>query len=280
MEPTDVAHRSDAGFSGQQSLFRRDGDRFVPSGLTRGGWSDDHQHGSPPSGLLARAIEEVPTAAPMQVVRFTVDLFRPVPLTPLHTTATVIRDGRRIQVADAALFAGEVQIGRASALRIRTADLDLAPHAGTRNAMPGGPEDLAPLDWDPNGDRGRTTRFHLEGVEIRSFDDSFASHGPGRSWFRLNQPLVDDEPLSPFVRLAITADLSNGNAQRLDTSVWTYINADITLYAHRLPEGEWIGMTSHADQHGSGIGVVTTTVYDRAGPIGTVNQAQLIDARR
>ena len=261
------------------ALFTRDEDRFVPTELTRGGWNDDHQHGSPPSGLLARAVEAVPTAADMQVVRFTVDLFRPVPLSPLRTTATVVRDGRRIQVLDVALHAGEVQVGRASALKIRTTDLDLTPHVGTTTAMPAGPETLDPLVWDPNNDQGRTTRFHFHGVEIRSFDDSFASHGPGRSWFRLTQPLVEGEDMSPFVRLAVTADLSNGNAQRLDTDVWTYINADITLYVHRMPEGEWIGMTSHADQHGSGVGVVTTTVYDPAGPIGTINQAQVIDIR-
>jgi hypothetical protein len=119
----------------------------------------------------------------------------------------------------------------------------------------------------------------VSGVEIRSFDDSFASYGPGQSWFRLEQPLVEGEELSPFVRLATISDLSNGNAQRLDAEQWSYINADISLYAHRLPEGEWIGMTSHADQHGTGIGVVTTTVYDTSGPIGTINQAQLIDHR-
>ncbi|HVR33072.1 MAG TPA: hypothetical protein VMS74_10255 [Acidimicrobiia bacterium] len=116
-------------------------------------------------------------------------------------------------------------------------------------------------------------------MEIRSFDSSFASYGPGRSWFRLKQALVEGEELTPFVRLATTADLSNGNAQRLDTDFWTYINADITLYAHRMPRGEWIGMTSHADQHASGIGVVSTVVYDTAGPIGTISQAQVIDGR-
>lgn len=85
--------------------------------------------------------------------------------------------------------------------------------------------------------------------------------------------------MSPFARLAVTADLSNGNTQRLDTEAWTYINADITLYAHRMPDGDWIGMTSPADQHGSGVGVVSTTVFDPSGPIGTINQAQVIDAR-
>jgi len=262
------------------ALFTRDGDLFIPTELTRGGWDDAHQHGSPPAGLLARALESVPTASPMQVVRFTVDLFRPVPLTPLHTSTEMIRDGRRIQVVDAALFAGEVQVGRASALKIRTTDLDLPPPVSRTTAtMPGGPDTVERLYWDPNDDHGRMIRFHLQGVEIRSFEGSFATYGAGASWFRLCQPLIEGEEVSPFVRLAAIADLSNGNAQSLDVSDWTYVNADITLYAYRMPEGEWIGMTSHADQERSGIGVVTTTVFDTSGPIGTINQAQLIDGR-
>jgi hypothetical protein len=235
------------------ALFSRDGDRFIPAERTRGSWNDHHQHGSPPAGLLGRAIEAVPTAGPMQVVRFVVDLFRPVPLTPLHTEVLVLRDGRRIQAVDAALFAGDVQVGRASALKIRVTDLDLPPPVSATEArMPGGPEELERFDWDPNDDHGRMTRFHLHGVEIRSFGGSFGSCGPGQSWFRLCQPLVESEDLTPFIRLATTADLSNGNAQSLDVENWTYINADITLYAHRMPEGEWFGMTSHADQQRTG----------------------------
>jgi len=261
------------------ALFTRDGDLFVPSELTRGGWNDLHMHGSPPAGLLGRAVEAEPTSARMQVVAFNVALFRPVPIVPLRTETKVIRNGVRIQVLDATLFAGDVEVGRATAMKIRVTALDLMPHLGTPNDMPGGPEGLEPLDWDPNNDQGRMPRFHVSGVEIRSFEDSFASYGPGQSWFRLNQPLVEGEEPSPFVRLATISDLSNGNAQRLDVDQWSYINADISLYAHRLPEGEWVGMTSHADQHGTGIGVVSTVVYDVKGPIGTINQAQVIDHR-
>ena len=261
------------------ALFERDGDLFVPSELCRGGWDDRHLHGSPPAGLLGWAVEQVPTAQPMQVAAFNVDLFRAVPLTPLRVETTVLRDGRRIQVVDADLYADDLHLGRATALKIRLADLDLTPHLGTPNEMPGGPDGLEPLNWDPNDDQGRIPRFHVDGVEIRSFGDSFASYGAGRTWFRLKQPLVEGEPMTPFTRLATISDLSNGNAQRLDVRRWTYVNADISLYAHRMPVGEWIGMISHADQHGTGIGVVSTVVYDTTGPIGTINQAQLIDSR-
>jgi hypothetical protein len=83
------------------ALFERRGDVFVPSDLTRGGWTDDSQHGGPPSGLMAWVIEGIPTAGSMQVVRLTIDLFRPVPLTPLKLETAIRRNGRRIQVVDA-----------------------------------------------------------------------------------------------------------------------------------------------------------------------------------
>src|SRR5687767_5087923 len=108
-----------------ESLFRIDGERFVPTELTRGGWTDDTQHGGPPAGLLGRCIELVPTSVPMQIVRCTIDLFRPIPLRPLTVTTEVRREGRRIQVVDAFISDGEVELGRATALKIRTTHLEL-----------------------------------------------------------------------------------------------------------------------------------------------------------
>lgn len=262
-----------------EALFVLDGDHFLPSALCRGGWDDRAQHGSPPSGILARAVEAVPTAAPMQVVRFTIDLFRPVPLTPIHTHTTVRRDGRRIQVVDALLFAGELEVGRASALKIRTVDdLDLPPRDEAPWEQPPGPESAQPVDW--RGAFAPTpglARFHLDAVEIRTIGDSFTSRGPGLSWFRLRYPLVAGEEPTPFVRLATLADMSNGNSQALDPTVWLYVNPDISLYSHRMPGGEWIGMRSAAHQHDSGIGLADTRVFDCEGPVGRINQAQLLD---
>ncbi len=263
------------------ALFVPDGDVFVPTELTRGGWSDDAQHGAPPSGLLARAIELVPTSAPMQVVRFTIDLFRAVPLSPLRVKTTVRRDGRRIQVVDAYLLAGDVEVGRASALKIRVLDhLELPGRDTEPWEQPPGPEHGEPVEWgrffvdDPD-----TVRFHSHGVEIRSIGGSFLRLGPGLSWFRLRYPVVAGEQTSPFLRLATLADMSNGNSQALDPRRFLYVNPDITLYVHRLPVGEWLGMRSAAHQHPTGIGLADTRVFDRDGPLGRINQAQLLDRR-
>ncbi len=261
------------------ALFIPEGDHYLPTELTRGGWSDLAQHGSPPSGLLAAAIEAVSTFAPMQVARFTIDLFRPVPLEPLRVETHVLRDGKRIQVVAAILRHGDVEVGRATALKIRTTRLPL-PHTEREPwEQPPPPQDATPIEdfWTFGSD---LPRFHRDAVEIRSIDGSFMQLGPGLSWFRLKHPVIAGQEPTPFVRLATLADMSNGNSQALDPQAYLYVNPDITLYAHRLPQGEWVGMKSAAYQHQSGIGLADTRVFDETGPLGRINQAQLLDRRR
>jgi hypothetical protein len=275
-----MAHLGDRKPLMTDALFETDGDVFLPTDLTRGGWSDDSQHGSAPSGLLARAIEMVPTAVPMQVVRFTIDLFRVVPLSPLTVTTTVRRDGQRIQVVDAYLYAGDLEVGRVSSLKLRVTDLDLDDRDEAPWEQPPDPEHADPIRWDESfGSSSGLRRFHYDAVEVRTFDNSFLDRRPGLSWFRLKYPVVAGEEPSAFVRLATIADMSNGNSQALDPRRWIFVNPDITLYAHRLPLDEWIGMRSAAFQHHTGIGLADTRVFDREGPLGRINQAQLLDRR-
>lgn len=265
-----------------EALFFRDGDTFVPTNLTRGGWSDDAQHGSPPAGLLGRAVEQVPTLAPMRFVRFTVDLFSAVPLSPLTVGTQVIKEGKRIQLVEAYLYSDGVQLAKASALRIRI-DAPVPELVGNAPHIPPPvpfPEDLPILHTgNAFGPNSPQTRFHLHGVEIRSVDDSFARTVPGRTWFRLRTPLVTGEDLTPFQRAATMSDLANGNAQAIDPADWTFVNPDITLYLHRYPAGEWVAMASTARQHPDGLGITETVLFDRQGPIGHILQSQLI-ARR
>lgn len=265
-----------------QALFDIDGDHLVPGPLTRGGWSDSAQHGSPPAGALARAVELVATPVPMQVVRLTVDLFRQVPLSPLELTTRVLKEGKRIQVVEATLRGDDLVLGQAVALKIRTAELeggDELVGTGPPDEPPEpGPEELEALDWRGRfGEEGDLARFHNDGVEIRTIDESFLRAAEGRSWFRLNFPLVRGEEVTPFQRMAIMADLANGNSQALDPKRWLFVNPDITLYVERLPVGEWIGMKSVVHQSPSGVGVTTSVMYDRTGRVGQVNQAQVIE---
>lgn len=213
----------------------------------------------------------------MQVVRFTIDLFRPIPLRPLSVVSNVRRDGRRIQVVDASLLDGDIELGRAAALKIRITEIDL-PVADQQWMQPAGPETVDVLEWSGYGDRS-ASRFHYDAVEIRSVDDSFLSNRPGLSWLRLKYPLVADEEPTAFVRLATLADMANGNARVIDPAHWLFVNPDITLYCHRPLIGDFVGMHSAAYQHPTGIGVTDTWLFDQSGPLGRINQAQLIEPR-
>jgi hypothetical protein len=75
------------------AFFERDGDRFIPSVLTRGPWRPEHQHGGPPSALMARTLEA--EADCLHLARFTIDFVRPVPIAPLTLRVEQQRDGRR-----------------------------------------------------------------------------------------------------------------------------------------------------------------------------------------
>jgi hypothetical protein len=262
----------------ESAIFIPDGNRYVPTGLARGGWSDDAQHGGPPCGLLAHVIESVPTDHPMQTVRITVDLIRPVPMTPVTATTRIARHGRRIQLVAATIEADGVEVALARALRIRVDDVALpaAPDADWTGAPP--PEELEALDlshWhheDPP-----LTRYHVDAIAVRSQAASFVQMGRGLSWVRLLYPVVAGTPNSPLVKVAAISDLGNGNSMTLDPSAYLYVNPDLTLHTHRLPTGEWIGMDSLALQHSTGIGLADTLLFDATGPFGRVTQSQLIE---
>jgi len=262
------------------ALYVCDGERFHPTGLTRSFWSDGVQHGGPPVGLLARAIERSQCAVPMQVTRLTVDLFREVPVDqPITVDTTVIRDGRRIQVVEAALVADGHQVARASGLKIRTAEIPL-PATTDSWSPPPGPDEATPIAWGRFGfDVTDRERFHSHAISARTVNDSFFTLGEGLSWVRLSVPVVEGEPTTPLVQTATLSDVGNGNSMALDGREWFYVNPDVSLTLHRLPSGPWLGMRSLAHQHASGVGSADSELFDTAGPVGRVVQSQILEPR-
>src|SRR4029077_12448173 len=121
------------------ALFEQDGSRFLPTELARGPWTPEALHGGPPAALLARCAEHVPGGEGTMVTRLTVELLRPVPVSPLAVETRVLRPGRKVQLVGASLHAGDVEVARATALRIRTLDRPL-PTGIARPDPPPGPE--------------------------------------------------------------------------------------------------------------------------------------------
>jgi acyl-CoA thioesterase len=79
---------------------------------------------------------------------------------------------------------------------------------------------------------------------------------------------VGGTPLTPFMRVALIADLANPFSNSGDRGL-AYINPDVTVYLHRLPVDGWIGLdvTNHHATEGVAIG--EALLYDRTGAIGT-----------
>ena len=254
-------------------------DRFQATELTRGPWDPGLQHAGPPAALLGRAIEGHGDRASRRVARVTFEIARPLPIAELTVATRTLRGGRSVELIEATLRSGDLELMRATALRIRTADLNLP-------AGPGLPAGLVPGPRLPGPSAGRVEPFFPTGQEVgyhtamefRFVAGSFLELGPATVWMRMRHPLVTGEPPSPLCRVLIAADSGNGVSAALDFRTWRFINPDLTVYLLRYPAGEWVALeasTTAAD----GIGLADTTLHDEQGPIGRSAQALFVDRR-
>jgi acyl-coenzyme A thioesterase PaaI-like protein len=107
------------------AIYRVDGNRVETSPNAAGPWDSNMQHGSAPAALVTWAAEAIPTSVPMQIVRVTIDLLRPVPVAPLTVETEVLREGRKIQLCAIRLLADDVVVVRATVLKVRADHLQL-----------------------------------------------------------------------------------------------------------------------------------------------------------
>jgi hypothetical protein len=257
------------------AIYEVDGDVAIPSEISRGPWSPHAQHGGAPSALLAGILERIDAGPPAFTVRLTVDLMRPVPLTPLRIERRVVRPGKKLQIVEASLFDGDAEVARASALRLRTLDDDLV----TAWSSP----DVAPLP--PPGDPSQFRFPRMEGgdlgfwnaVEMSPVVGELFVPGPAAVWFRLRVPVIAGEETLPLQRVAAVADFGNGVGSGIDRTRLTFINADLTVTLHRLPVGEWVGLDGVMFPERTGIGVAETVLHDQIGRIGRGVQTVILE---
>ena len=252
---------------------------FLPTDLARGPWSELALHGGPVAALLARAAERAGAAAspvPMQPVRLTVELLRPVPVAPLSVSAKAVRTGRKVQWIEASCSLADgtlVATGRAVLIRTAAVDAPMEHH-------PVVPHPPLPVDCaDSTASLAVTDypAFHNEGVEKCFVAGRFDQEGPATAWFRLLVPMVADEEPSPLQRVAAAADFGNGVAAPARFDVLQFVNADLTIHLHRLPVGEWVCLDAVMWMSDTGVAQAESELFDEQGPIGRSLQSLLLE---
>jgi hypothetical protein len=261
-----------------EALFIRDGDAFVGTASTRGPWGNNGQSGGAVLSLLGHVLEDVPTLTSMSLARLTVDIVRPVPVGErLHLAAEVIREGKKIQVVDLVISAGDTVTTRARALRIRDRDVrSLSGMPGSTSAAnPSG--SLPPPSAVPGVEQyPGVADFLLRGAEMRRTVEPI--DGVHAVWCRLRVPVVAGEPIRATSRAALPLDLVNLLGVGLDSKRATSINPDVSAHLSRGPVGEWVALTgntyySHEVAHGVSMAVLS----DDAGVFGITSTSQLLD---
>jgi len=269
---------------------------YHPTSFARGPWSPKTLHGRVLSGLIAYEVEtnclSEEEIDDFQATRMTIDLFRPPPMSALTLSSKIIRSGKRIKVIDVNIAAtledrGVVDIARGNIVLLK------------RSANPEG-EIWTPPAWEispPAEDRPfpetienesgdgkylpiwETVNVSEEGETI--YDHKYPIYrgfGIRRAWVRETHSFMSDESTSQLVRVAQVSDFANGFTNS-GTEGLNYINADVTLYLHRMPVGSWIGTETAYQGGDNGVSVASMALYDKLGRIGTSTVCGLAQSR-
>lgn len=257
-----------------EAFYVPDGGRFVPTELTRGPWSADAQHGGPPAALLGRAVERLEPSDEMAVARFSLELFRPVPLRQLDVKARIVRPGRRVQYAEAVLSDDDGEIARASAWRIRPAegavaevDLDPLPFPAPDHAPESPP-------WSPPWGES-----YFTAMEWRSARGSWLEPGPTAMWMRLRVPVVAGEGIAALDRVLTAADSGNGISWVVNMGTHLFVNTELTVHLVRPAGGDWVCLDARTRLGPRGIGVAESVLWDERGRFGSGAQSLLVAPR-
>lgn len=253
--------------------------RFVSTRHTGGPWDPRLQHAGPPSALLARTLDQQPSAWPAAVVRVAVDILGPIPVAPLEVTGAVARSGRSVELVTAELTHEGRVAARASAWRVRRTTLDLPD---TAVAAAGDAPDLAvpafpdaatalPEGWALGG--------YLEAMEWRVARGSWDAPGPATVWGRMRHPLVPDEEPTGVQRVMALADSGNGVSGVLPLDGWLFINPDLVVHFAAEPQGEWMCIDAATQVDAAGFGLASSRLYDRTRMVGRGAQSLLVGTR-
>jgi hypothetical protein len=262
------------------ALYVPTDDGFTATALTIGPWDPGFQHAGPPAALLARAVEHTGSIDGGQTVRMAFDILGPVPVGPVRVATSVLRPGRRIELVEAVLDAGDDRpLMRVTAWRMRVSEGGLSAAPG----VPGSPVPAMPAT--PAASRAEDADFFTEEIAYhRALDwrfaaGSFNAPGPAAAWTRPATALVAGEPITPLQHLLVMTDAASGISAEMDWTAATFANVDLVVSLSRPPRGEWLGMDAKTHLGGGGAAQCFAVLYDEDGAIGRSAQALFVEPR-
>jgi hypothetical protein len=258
------------------SLYVPTDDGWTATALTIGPWDAGFQHAGPPAALLLREAERASGIDGGQTVRLAFDIFAPVPVGPVRIATNLVRPGRRIELVETVLTAGDERpLMRLSAWRMRLredgyAEAEPLPHPAAARPEEGRPEVAAFFTED--------VAYH-RALDWRFYKGSFNAPGPAAAWTRSNCELVAGEKMTPLQHLLVMTDAASGISASLDWNSATFANVDLTLNLHRPPCGEWLGMDATTVLGGTGAAQAFAVLFDEQGAIGRSAASLFVEPR-
>lgn len=261
-------------------LFECSGSLVHPNPICAGPWDPRAMHGGAPTALVGRFVAAHRGGEEFHLARLTVELIRPVPIAPLEVEVRIIRPGKRVQLLDAVVRDGDgVEVVKARGLRLaKTANRVDEPNFAL-SPPPAGPP---PTECQPyvHGYDREPGRFYMDAFDMRHTDgNAFGKLGPSAVWLQLKVPVFAGEQTLALDRLLASADFGNGVSNVLDSSTHAFINPDLTVNIHRLPDGEWVHLHARTHVRCDGYGTATGRLSDRRGELAIVNQSLLVGPR-
>ena len=261
-----------------KALYVRDGDAYVGTILTQGGWDPNAANGGTVLALIGHCLDEVPTLVPMTLGRFTADIHRPVPIGQrLHVVPTVLREGKKIQSSSS----------RCARATSSTCGSPRCACATTRSARVSSPTPRRlgrATRWSHPSSRCnlRELTTEMPGF-LRAVDMRRARTVDGTAigaWLKLDAAVVAGSPISPSSRLAAMVDYANLIGMGDHPTAVSMINPDVTAHILRPPTSEWIAITGDTRFNTTlGRGVSRAELSDTDGVFAVASTSQLVQTR-
>ena len=272
-------------------FFRQENGFYIGNQGACGPWSDDACHAGPPAAAFARELELL---CDKQLIRLQIDLIRPVPMQGFKIAAELTKEGRSTAYATAKLLGKDGKLCATANGLFHTMTELPAFEVVEKPLLDFSPVErfLREGEASPTARKGREVLPAKNGfgkaVEPICPEDTPTDTAQGAipgvestMWMRTPE-LLPNESMSGFQRVCPLADCINALAANLDFKDYLFMNTDLTVALHRIPDAsaEWIGLRGVGNCHQNGMGLVRGELHDKHGSIGTVLQNLLLRSRQ